>query len=200
MSTHIYPETSRFLGRESKETLLGQKGAVFWLCGLSGSGKSTIADRAERTLREAGRFTIALDGDTLRAGLNQGLGFSDEDRRENIRRIAEVCKILAGNGVLVFVSAITPKADLRTMAAEILGTDYREIYVKASFETCRSRDPKGLYAKAAAGQIAQFTGRDSGFEPPESPALVLDTETSPAEACAARLTEFALAAAERVDS
>jgi len=188
---NIYPETGRFLPREAKEQLLQQKGGVLWLCGLSGSGKSTIANLAERELHASGLYTIALDGDTLRTGLNAGLGFSDEDRRENIRRIAEVARILATNGALVFISAITPKAALREMAGEILGADYHEVHVKASFEACEERDPKGLYAKAARGEIPQFTGKDSAFEPPVAPALLLDTETHSAEACAEQLITYA---------
>jgi len=188
---HIYPETDRFLPREAKESLLAQKGAVLWLCGLSGSGKSTIANLAERALHEAGSYTVALDGDTLRTGLNAGLGFSDEDRQENIRRIAETAKILANNGAIVFISAITPRTSLRTQAAGILGADYHEIYVKASFELCQERDPKGLYAKAQRGEIPQFTGKDSAFEPPTAPSLLLDTEHDPAATCAERLVAYA---------
>lgn len=188
---HIYPETGRFLPREAKETFLSQKGAVLWLCGLSGSGKSTIANLAERQLHQAGLYTIALDGDTLRTGLNAGLGFSDDDRQENIRRIAEVAKILTQNGAIVFISAITPRASLRIRAGEILGEDYHEIYVKASFELCQERDPKGLYAKAQRGEIPQFTGKDSAFEPPTEPALLLDTEQVSAESCAAQLASYA---------
>jgi len=190
MSSHIHPETARFLDRSSKESLLHQTGGVLWLCGLSGSGKSTIADLVERRLHTQGRYTIALDGDTLRTGLNRGLGFSDEDRRENIRRIAEVCRILVTNAAIVFVSAITPKESLRIMAREILGADYHEIYVRATYDACRSRDPKGLYAKAERGEIPQFTGRDSSFETPNHPALVLDTEHSDATTCASQLFAY----------
>ena len=189
MSTHIHPEFHRFLNRHDKETLLGQKGLVVWMCGLSGSGKSTIANAAERVLHQQGRFTIILDGDNLRTGLNSNLGFSDLDRLENIRRISETAKVLAANGVITFVSAITPRGELRDLARGILGDDFFEVYVKASFETCEKRDVKGLYAKAAKGEIAHFTGRDSSFEPPVNPQLVLDTEQLTIEDAAFELLE-----------
>ena len=189
MSTHIHPEFHRFLNRHDKETLLGQKGLVVWMCGLSGSGKSTIANAAERVLHQQGRFTIILDGDNLRTGLNSNLGFSDLDRLENIRRISETAKVLAANGVITFVSAITPRGELRDLARGILGDDFFEVYVKASLEACEKRDVKGLYAKAAKGEIAHFTGRDSSFEPPVNPQLVLDTEQLTIEDAAFELLE-----------
>lgn len=189
MSTHIHPEFHRFLNRHDKETLLGQKGLVVWMCGLSGSGKSTIANAAERVLHQQGRFTIILDGDNMRTGLNSNLGFSDIDRLENIRRISETAKVLAANGVITFVSAITPRGELRDLARGILGEDIFEVYVKASFEACEKRDVKGLYAKAAKGEIAHFTGRDSSFEPPTNAQLVLDTEQLTVEDAAFELLE-----------
>ena len=151
------------------------RGGVFWLYGLSGAGKSTVANAAERALNEEGRFTVILDGDNLRAGLNANLGFSDDDRRENVRRNAEVAKLFASQGVITIVSVITPRRELRTLAREIIGEDFAEVFVKADFETCAERDPKGLYAKVAAGEVKQFTGRDSGFEEPENAELVIDT-------------------------
>ena len=160
---HIYPETKRFLGRGEKESLLGQRGVVVWMYGLSGSGKSTIANLLERELHGEGRFTAILDGDNLRAGLNANLGFSDEDRAENVRRVAETAKLLAGLGVIVLVSVITPRRALRELAGRIVGADFHEVYVRAAFETCAERDPKGLYAKAREGAVTQFTGKDSGF-------------------------------------
>ena len=119
---------------------------------------------------------MILDGDNFRDGLNADLGFSDEDRRENVRRIAEVASILAQQGVIVLVSVITPKESLRSLAREIVGDSFLEIFVRASYETCADRDPKGLYAKVAAGEIKQFTGKDSGFEDPQAANLVIDTE------------------------
>lgn len=187
---NIHPEFHRFLGRFEKQTLLHQKGLVVWMSGLSGSGKSTIANAAERVLHQQGRFTVILDGDNVRTGLNSNLGFADEDRLENIRRIAEVAKILVQNGVIVFVSAITPRGELRDLARGIIGeADLFEVYVKASYAACEQRDVKGLYAKAARGEIQHFTGKDGSFEPPQQPHLILDTESSTVEDAAFELLE-----------
>ncbi len=175
--SNIHTQFHRFVPPEDKGRLLGQKGAVLWMYGLSGSGKSTIAAALERNLHDAGRFVMVLDGDNFRHGLNSDLGFSDEDRRENVRRVAEVAKMLAHQSVIVLVSVITPKEALRTLAREIIGDSFLEIFVRASYATCAERDPKGLYAKVAAGKIKQFTGKDSGFEEPEAADLVIDTET-----------------------
>jgi adenylylsulfate kinase len=195
MSTpeNIHPEFDRFLGREDKEGLLRQRGVVIWLYGLSGSGKSTIANMAERMLHEAGRFTVILDGDNLRSGLNNNLGFSDEDRSENIRRNSEVAKLFASQGMITFVSVITPRRALRALARETIGEDFFEVFVKADYATCAERDPKGLYAKAEAGTLKQFTGKDSGFEEPEEEGeLVLDTDATTAAECAQKLHDFVL--------
>lgn len=188
-ATNIHTEFHRFLNRSDKETLLKQRGLVVWMCGLSGSGKSTIANAAERVLHQQGRFTVILDGDNLRSGLNANLSFSDNDRLENVRRISETAKIFAANGIITFVSVITPRGELRDLARGILGEDFFEVYVKASFEACEKRDVKGLYAKAARGEIANFTGRDSSFEPPLDPQLILDTERSTVEDAAFELLE-----------
>lgn len=185
---NIHPESHRFLNRHDKENLLKQKGLAIWMCGLSGSGKSTIANAAERVLHQQGRFTVILDGDNLRTGLNAGLGFSDEDRLENIRRIAEVTKILIDNGAIIFISAITPRGELRDLARGVVGEqNLFEVYVKASFEACEKRDVKGLYAKAARGEIQHFTGKDGSFEPPQNPNLTLDTEALSIEEAAIEL-------------
>ena len=170
MSTpeNIHPTFGQLLDREAKEALLNQRGLVVWLYGLSGSGKSTLATALERRLHEEGVFTQVLDGDNIRTGLNKNLGFSDEDRSENIRRIAEVAKLFATAGVVTITSFICPRNELRTPAREIVGqADFLEVYVECSFETCEQRDVKGLYAKAKAGQVKQFTGKDSSFEAPE---------------------------------
>ena len=188
--TNLHPETRRFLDRAAKEKLLGQRGIVLWLYGLSGSGKSTIANEAERALHSDGRLTVILDGDNLRTGLNSNLGFSDDDRTENVRRVAETAKLLAGQGMIVFVSVITPMRRHRSMAGEIIGPDFHEVYIKADFETCAGRDPKGLYAKAREGKIGQFTGRDSGFEEPGEAALVLDTRARSIAQCASDLLGY----------
>ena len=192
MSTpeNIHTQFHRFLPGQDKEQLLGQRGVVAWLIGLSGSGKSTIAAAVERALQAEGRFVVILDGDNLRAGLNRNLGFTDEDRRENVRRTAEVAKLFASQGVIVLVSLITPREEFRVMAREIVGDGYVEIYVRAPFELCAERDPKGLYRKAATGGIANFTGRDSGFEEPTAANLVLDTATTSVDECTTRLVAF----------
>jgi adenylylsulfate kinase len=191
--SNIFPETHRFLHRQDKENLLRQRGLAVWMCGLSGSGKSTIANAAERVLHQQGRFTVILDGDNLRTGLNAGLGFSDEDRLENIRRMAEVTKILVENGAIVFISAITPRGELRDLARGIVGEkNLFEVYVKASYEACEKRDVKGLYAKAARGEIQHFTGKDGSFEPPQSPDLTLETEVLAIEDAAIELIEAIL--------
>ncbi len=184
----IHPHV--MLPRQEKENLLGQGGIVLWFCGLSGSGKSTIAAGVERVLHQQGRFAIRLDGDNLRTGLNANLGFSDDDRLENIRRTAELAKILAQNGVIVLCSLITPRGIHRDLARGIIGNDFAEIHVKASFAACEARDVKGLYAKAAKGQVAHFTGRDSSFEEPQQADLVLDTERLSVEDAVSEVLEF----------
>jgi adenylylsulfate kinase len=187
---NLYPIFERVLSRSEKEKKLHQRAKVIWLYGLSGSGKSTLAIGLERLLHAEGFTTELLDGDNVRTGLNRGLGFSDEDRRENIRRVAEVAKLFVQAGVVTLCSFITPTRALRGLAREIIGADdFVEIYVKASYETCASRDPKGLYAKAKTGSVSKFTGRDSSFEPPEisEGLLVIDTETESADATLKRL-------------
>jgi adenylylsulfate kinase len=186
---HIHPEFHRFLSRSDKEQLLGQRGIVVWLCGLSGSGKSTIANAVERVLHQQGRFTVILDGDNVRTGLNSNLGFTDQDRLENIRRLAEVAKILVSQGVITLVSAITPRGELRDLARGLLGADLFEVYVKASYQACEKRDVKGLYAKAARGEIQHFTGKDGSFEAPHNADLVLDTEATTVEDATFELLE-----------
>ena len=182
MSTpeNIHPTFGQLLDREAKEALLNQRGLVVWLYGLSGSGKSTLATALERRLHEEGVFTQVLDGDNIRTGLNNNLGFSDEDRSENIRRIAEVAKLFTTAGVVTITSFICPRNELRTLAREIVGqADFLEVYVECSFETCEQRDVKGLYAKAKAGQVQNFTGRDSSFDAPEprdAADLILNTD------------------------
>lgn len=175
-ANHIHPEFERQIPREDKEKLLGQRGLVVWLYGMSGSGKSTIANAAEKVLHKQGRMTTILDGDNLRTGINKNLGFSDDDRRENIRRVAHIARVFAQQGIITFVSVITPRRELRDMARDIIADDYYEVYVKASYELCEQRDVKGLYAKAASGQIKNFTGKDSSFEKPVAPDLLIDTE------------------------
>ncbi len=177
MSEHIHPIFDRILSRSDKETFLKQRSVVVWLTGLSGSGKSTIAQALEKQLHEAGYFTKLLDGDNIRVGLNKNLGFSEEDRTENIRRIAEAAKLFSDGGIITLCSFVSPTNQIRNMAREIIGQDdFLEVYVNAPLEVCEDRDVKGLYQKARAGEIKQFTGIDSPFEAPESPFLELRTD------------------------
>lgn len=192
-SQHIYPEFKRMLSRQVHEEHLRQRGHVLWFYGLSGSGKSTLAIALERMLFEKGRFCQLLDGDNIRSGLNKDLGFTDADRLENIRRIAEVAKLYANSGIVTLTAFICPKEELRQMAREIIGPeDFTEIYVKASYETCQARDPKGLYQKVNAGQVKHFTGKDSGFEEPAHPDVLVDTESLSLEASLEQLLPLAL--------
>ena len=162
--------------RKDREKVVGQRGVTLWLTGLSGSGKSTVAVAAEQALIERGRLAYVLDGDNVRHGLNKNLGFSPEDRTENIRRIAEVAKLFTDSGVIVLTSFISPYRADRDAARAIFGEgDFVEVFVSTSLETCESRDPKGLYKKARAGQIPEFTGISAPYEAPERPELVLDT-------------------------
>jgi adenylylsulfate kinase len=192
MSNDIHPEFHRQLGREPKELLLGQRAAVIWLYGLSGSGKSTLAHLLERALYAEGRATVLLDGDNLRTGLNSGLGFTEDDRRENIRRVAEVAKLFVNSGLITICSFISPYRSLRSLARQVVGeADFLEVYVHATFESCTQRDPKGLYQKAAEGKVAHFTGRDSVFEVPNElfTGLRIDTEQETKEESLVKLLE-----------
>ncbi|QDT93066.1 adenylyl-sulfate kinase [Gimesia algae] len=155
----------------------GHKGAVLWFTGLSGSGKSTIANTVDHKLFEMGKHTFVLDGDNIRMGLNKNLGFSPEDRTENIRRIGEVSKLYTDAGILVMTAFISPYLEDRDQVREIMGEgEFIEVLVQASLETCEERDPKGLYKKARAGEIKGFTGIDAPYEAPEKPELVLDSD------------------------
>lgn len=169
--------------------ILGQKGLVVWLTGLSASGKSTIAVEAERQLADLGRAVYRLDGDNIRFGLNSDLGFTEKDRFENIRRIAEVCALFNDAGLIVIASFISPLSSMRQIAREKAGDNFLEVYVKASVEVCAKRDPKGLYEKALKGEIKDFTGVSAPYEEPEKPEIVLDTEKYSIDECAKRLTE-----------
>ena len=164
------------LSRSDKEELLGQKGVMLWFTGLSGSGKSTVAKALERELQKRGLLCRILDGDNIRSGINKGLGFTAEDRRENIRRIAEVAKLFVDTGIITIAAFISPSNDLRRMASDIIGAeDFKEVYISTPLEVCEARDVKGLYAKARRGEIKNFTGISAPFEAPEHPALSIDT-------------------------
>lgn len=191
MEENLHPISDRLLTQTDREVSLGQKGKVIWLCGLSGSGKSTLAIALEKQLHQSGKHVYVLDGDNIRTGLNAGLGFSDDDRRENIRRIAEVSKLFADAGMITINSFITPTEELRSMARDIIGKDdLLEVYVKASFEACKARDVKGLYAKMEKGLVPNFTGKDSGFEEPTSSDLVINTEDQTVEESLQSLLDF----------
>jgi adenylylsulfate kinase len=172
------------VGRDERERLLRQKGALIWFTGLSGSGKSTIAYTLEHALVQRGHLCYVLDGDNIRHGLNKNLGFSAEDRQENIRRIAEVSKLFVDAGIVTMTSFISPYRADRDAARKTLGEgEFFEIFVDTPIGVCEERDPKGLYKKARAGEIKGFTGIDDPYEAPDKPEMVIDTsKTSPQEA------------------
>ena len=173
---NIYPIFDKMLSRADKEKLLGQRGLMIWFTGLSGSSKSTLAIALERELQQRGLLCRILDGDNIRSGINNNLGFSPEDRVENIRRIAEVGKLFVDTGIITIAAFISPNNELREMAAHIIGADdFVEVYVSTPIEECERRDVKGLYAKARRGEIKEFTGVSAPFEAPQHPALSLDT-------------------------
>ena len=179
---NIYPIFDRMLARADKERLLGQRGVMLWFTGLSGSGKSTVAVALERELHRRGRLCRLLDGDNIRTGINAGLGFSADDRRENIRRIAEVGKLFVDTGIITLAAFVSPTEELRTLARDIIGAaDFKEIFVATPLEECERRDVKGLYARARRGEVKNFTGISAPFEAPQNPALVLDTTGTPVE-------------------
>ncbi|MEZ5025491.1 MAG: adenylyl-sulfate kinase [Chitinophagales bacterium] len=173
---NIHPIFSQLLQRSDKQNLLKQNAVCIWMTGLSGSGKSTIAQGLEKRLYADGFLTAVLDGDNIRTGINNNLGFSEADRNENIRRIAEVNKLFLSNGIITINSFVSPTIDIRTMAKNIIGEqDFYEVYINASFEECAKRDVKGLYKKALNGEIKNFTGLDAPFEAPENPTLEIQT-------------------------
>jgi adenylylsulfate kinase len=166
---NIHPVFDTLLNRESKEKLLSQRAKVIWFTGLSGSGKSTIANGVENDLHLMGYLTMILDGDNVRSGINNNLGFSEADRNENIRRIAEVAKLLMQSGVIVICSFVSPTEELRNLARNIIGKeDFVEVFINTPIEECERRDVKGLYAKARKGEIKDFTGISAPFEEPKS--------------------------------
>lgn len=175
MQNNIHPIFSKSLQPFEKESLLNQKGIVIWMIGLSGSGKSTLATGLENQLHKKGIYTMLLDGDNLRTGLNNNLGFSEQERLENIRRAAEASKLFAFNGTVTICSFISPTENIRQMAKEIIGEKYYEVFVNCPLEICEERDVKGLYAKARKGEIKNFTGIDSPFEIPINPSLEIKT-------------------------
>ncbi len=192
-NNNIYPIFDRMMTRSDKEALLGQHSLMVWFTGLSGSGKSTIAIALERELHQRGLLCRILDGDNIRSGINNNLGFSEADRVENIRRIAEVSKLFVDTGIITIAAFISPSNDIREMAADIIGRDdFVEVYVSTSIEECERRDVKGLYAKARRGEIKNFTGISAPFEAPEHPALTLDTSVLSLEESVHKLLELIL--------
>ena len=192
-NNNIYPIFSKMQSREDKEKHLGQHGLTLWFTGLSGSGKSTVAIALEKALSEKGIFCKIIDGDNVRCGLNAGLGFSPEDRKENIRRVAEVCRLFTQTGIVTLATFISPVRGLREKAREIIGADdFMEIYVSTPLEECETRDVKGLYAKARSGEIKEFTGVSAPFEPPLAPDVDIDTSRLGVEECVERILDAAL--------
>lgn len=165
------------VSRKQREENTGHPGKVVWFTGLSGSGKSTIANAVDEVLHGRGLKTYILDGDNIRMGLNKDMGFSPEDRKENIRRIAEVAKLFADSGTIVLTAFISPYIEDRQMARDIIGDDFVEVFVNTPLEECEKRDPKGLYKKARAGEIKGFTGIDAPYEEPKNPEITLNNES-----------------------
>ena len=192
MQENIFPIKDTLLQQVDKEKLNGHKGLVLWMFGLSGSGKSTIARALENELYSRGVHTKLLDGDNLRAGVNNNLTFSLQDRIENIRRSAEVSKLFMENGDVVICSLVSPTKAIRKQAEEIIGEGFREVYINAPFDVCAERDVKGLYKKALAGEIKNFTGLDSPFEGSENPFIELRTHEKDLETCKNELVEIVL--------
>lgn len=191
MAENIYPIYDRMMTRQDKESLLGQRGMMVWFTGLSGSGKSTVALGVERELHKRGLLCRILDGDNIRAGINNNLGFSQEDRKENIRRIAEIGKLFVQTGIITLACFVSPTEEIRRLARLIIGEeDFFEVYVSAPLEVCEQRDVKGLYAKARRGEVKDFTGISSPFEAPAHPALDIDTSRLSLEECVKSVTNL----------
>lgn len=190
---NIHPIFDRLLSRGDREKMLGQTSKVLWLTGMSGSGKSTIAQALERKMYNAGFMVQVLDGDNIRIGINNNLGFSIEDRTENVRRIAEVAKLYLHSGVITLNSFISPTLEIRQFAKDIIGKDdFIEVYINAPLEVCEARDVKGLYKKARAGEIKGFTGIDSPYEAPVNPAVEIKTDETTVEAAAQKIFDYIL--------
>ena len=191
MAENIYPIYDRMMTREERERLLGQRGMMVWFTGLSGSGKSTVALGVERELYARGILCRILDGDNIRAGINNNLGFSQEDRVENIRRIAEIGKLFVQTGVVTLACFVSPTEDIREMARQIVGeNDFFEVFVSTPLEECERRDVKGLYARARRGEVKDFTGISAPFEAPRNPVLSIDTSVLPLEESVSQVVDM----------
>lgn len=189
---NIHPDFERIISKEQKEKRLKQRATVFWFTGLSGSGKSTIAEHFEKKLFSEGYFTQVLDGDNIRSGINSDLGFSLEDRKENIRRISEIAKLYTNSGIISLVSFISPTVAARANAKKIIGAEnFIEVYINTPLEICEARDVKGLYKKARAGEIPDFSGISSPYEAPVNPEIEITTTSQSIDACVDKLYNFA---------
>ena len=197
MAENIYPISEQMMSRADKEALLCQRGVMVWFTGLSGSGKSTIAMGVERELHKRGMLCRILDGDNIRAGINSNLGFSSEDRMENIRRIAEIGKLFVQTGVVTLACFVSPTNDVRRLARDIIGEeDFKEVYVSTPLEECERRDVKGLYARARKGEVKNFTGISAPFETPENPTLEIDTSCLSLEESVRRVVDMVVSCSE----
>jgi len=190
MANNIFPVFDRIYNREDKERFLNQRAKVVWLTGLSCSGKTTLAAALENDLFTKGHFCQVLDGDNIRSGINSDLGFSEAERYENIRRIAEIARLMLDSGIICICSFISPTRKIREMVRQIIGReDLVEVYLSTPLEVCESRDIKGLYKKARAGELKDFTGISSPFEAPVNPHVVVDTSKAGIEECLAMVNE-----------
>ena len=190
---NIHTVFEKLLKRADKEALLNQHSKVIWLTGLSGSGKTSIAVWLEQKLSDNGYLTQVLDGDNVRAGINNNLAFTEEDRLENIRRISEVSKLFLNCGIITINSFVSPTSAIRDLAKEIIGEDdFLEVYINTSLEECEKRDVKGLYKKARKGEIPNFTGISAPFEAPKNPALIIETEKNTIEQSGEILYRFVI--------
>ncbi len=190
---NIHPVFDQILKREHKEDLLNQHSKVVWFTGLSGAGKTTLAKGLEKMMHNTGYLAQVLDGDNIRTGINNNLGFTEEDRMENIRRIAEVSKLLMNSGIITINSFISPTNEIRALARDIIGAeDFVEVFVKAPIEVCEERDVKGLYKKARAGKIKNFTGIDSPFDEPVDADIVINTAENEIEDSVKKIYDFLL--------
>ncbi len=190
-SENVYWQEAR-VSREDRERVRGQRGAVLWFTGLSGAGKTTLATSVEEALHQEGYATYVLDGDNVRQGLNKDLAFSPADRTENIRRVGEVAKLFADAGVLVSTAFISPYREDRDAVRDMMNRpgDFVEIFVSCPLEVCEERDPKGLYERARAGEIENFTGIDAPYQEPEAPELVVDTREHTVKECVGRVLGY----------
>lgn len=192
-SENIHPVFDQILTREDKERFLRQRSRVIWMTGLSGAGKTTIAKGLEKELYNRGYLSQVLDGDNIRSGINNNLGFSGEDRMENIRRIAEVSKLLMDSGIITINSFISPTREIRHLAMDIIGREnFIEVFIDTPMDVCEQRDVKGLYKKAREGKLRDFTGIDSPFEVPEHPDIVIKAASASIEECTAQILAIVL--------